>query len=204
MSAAFLTAIATRRTTYGLTPKSKVSDEQLEAIVKHCVLHAPTPFNTQSSRAVLVIGAENTKLWNMISESVLKALPEGDQKVAQAGKLKAFGGGYGSVLFWEDQAVVDGIAAKIPMLKAQFPVWSTNATGMLQHAVWTAFCLEGLGANLQHNGAYSAELVADIQKAFSLPTTWTSTAIMPFGDPAAPPGEKAFGPIEDRVKVFKA
>ncbi|KAJ7134481.1 fungal-specific transcription factor domain-containing protein [Mycena epipterygia] len=75
---------------------------------------------------------------------------------------------------------------------------------MLQHAVWTSFTLEGLGATLQHNGAYSDELVADILKTFSLPSTWTSTAIMPFGDPAAPPAEKSFSPIEDRVKSSDA
>jgi predicted oxidoreductase (fatty acid repression mutant protein) len=77
MSDAYLAAIATRRTNYAITPKSSVSDEKLEAIIKHCVLHCPTSFNTQSSRAVLVIGAENTKLWKMISESFLKDMPEG-------------------------------------------------------------------------------------------------------------------------------
>lgn len=74
MSDAYLAAIATRRTNYAITPKSSVSDEKLEAIIKHAVLHAPTSFNTQSSRAVLVIGAANTKLWNMITESALKPL----------------------------------------------------------------------------------------------------------------------------------
>ncbi|KAJ7670763.1 nitroreductase [Mycena polygramma] len=196
MSDAFLAATATRRTNYAITPKSSISDEKLEAIVKHCVLHSPTPFNTQSSRAVLILGEGNTKLWKMISESALKGL-EGELK------LTAFSGGYGSVLFFEDQAVVDAIRAKMPQFSKQLPVWSTNATGMLQHAVWTALTLEGLGASLQHNGAYSDELVAEIQKTWGLPATWTSTAIMPFGVPAAASAEKQFGPIEPRVKVFK-
>ncbi|KAJ7071841.1 nitroreductase [Mycena belliarum] len=203
MSDAYLAAIAVRRTNYALTPKSSVPDEKLEAIIKACVLTCPTSFNTQSSRAVLVIGAENTKLWNMISESALKGV-EGEHRAAKQKKLTAYGGGYGSVMFFEDQAVIDSIAVKIPSLAEHFPVWSTNATGMLQHAVWTSFSLEGLGANLQHNGAYSDELVADIRKTFGLPSTWISTAIMPFGVPAAPPAEKSFGPIEPRFMVFKA
>ncbi|KAJ7696034.1 putative oxidoreductase [Mycena rosella] len=203
MSAAYLAAIAVRRSNYAITRKSSVPDAKLEAILKACVLHCPTSFNTQSSRAVLVVGDANTKLWNIISESALKGL-EGDHKTSTQAKLTAFGGGYGSVMFFEDQAVIDAIAAKIPAYTKQFPVWSQNATGMLQHAVWTSFTLEGLGATLQHNGAYSDELVSDIQKTFSLPSTWTSTAIMPFGDPAAPPAEKSFSPIEDRVKVVKA
>lgn len=77
MSAAYLAAVATRRTTYALTAKSSVSDEKIAEIIKHCVKHCPTPFNTQSSRAVLVIGAENTKLWDMVSESALKGMAEG-------------------------------------------------------------------------------------------------------------------------------
>ncbi|KAJ7620708.1 hypothetical protein DFH06DRAFT_1143813 [Mycena polygramma] len=112
----------------------------------------------------------------MISESALKGLEgesnreylprrTGEMKATIQGRLTAFSGGYGSVLFFEDQAVVDAISAKMPQFSKQLPVWSTNATGMLQHSVWTALTLEGLGASLQHNGAYSDELVADIQKA---------------------------------------
>lgn len=77
MSDAYLAAVATRRTNYAITAKSSVSDEKLEAIVKQAVLHSPTSFNTQSSRAVLVLGAENTKLWNLVSESFLKGVPGG-------------------------------------------------------------------------------------------------------------------------------
>ncbi|KAJ6471655.1 nitroreductase family protein [Mycena vitilis] len=213
MSDAFLAATATRRTNYAITPKSSISDEKLEAIIKHSVLHSPTPFNIQSSRAVLILGEGNTKLWKMISEYALKGLEGktgmihaslGEMKATIQGRMTAFSGGYGSVLFFEDQTVVDAISAKMPHFSKQLPVWSTNATGMLQHAVWTALTLEGLGASLQHNGAYSDELVAEIQKTWGLPATWTSTAIMPFGVPAAASAEKQFGPIEPRVKVFKA
>jgi len=202
-SDAYLAAIATRRSNYAITPKSSVSDEKLEAIVKQCVLHSPTPFNIQSTRAILILGAENTKLWKMIGESFLKGL-EGDHKATAEGRLAAFSGGYGTVLFFDDQAVIDGISEKVPVYAKHFPVWAKNAAGMLQHAVWTSLTLEGLAASLQHNGAYSDELVADILKTWGLPSTWTSTAMMPFGDPAKPPGEKQFGPIEARVKVFKA
>lgn len=35
-----------------------------------------------------------------------------------------------------------------------------------------------------------------------LASTWTSTALMPFGKPASAPGEKTFESIPDRVLVF--
>ncbi|KAJ7717364.1 Nitroreductase-like protein [Mycena maculata] len=203
MSGAYLSALAVRRTNRTITPKSSIPDEKLEAIVKACVLHSPTPFNIQSSRAVLVTGAANARLWKLVADSLETAF-EGDMRTTALARVAAYSAGYGSVLFFEDQKVIDEITEKMPFFTKHFPVWSTNATGMLQHAVWTAFSLEGLGASLQHNGAYSDELVAEILKTFSLPSTWTSTAIMPFGDPAAPPTEKDFGAIEDRVKIFKA
>jgi len=87
-----------------------------------------------------------------------------------------------------------------------FPVWSENATGMLQFAVWTALANEGMGASLQHYGAYSEEISANVLKEFDLPSTWKSTAMMPFGVPTGVPGNpsrpKTFNPIEERVKVF--
>ncbi|KAJ7288470.1 nitroreductase [Mycena rebaudengoi] len=202
-SDAYLSAIATRRTNYAITPKSTISDTKLEAIVKEAVKHSPTPFNIQSSRAVLVLGADNARLWGLIKESALQGI-EGEAKTTKGSQIDAFSNGYGSVLFFEDQAVIEEISARIPFYTKHFPVWSSNAAGILQHTVWTAFALEGLGASLQHDGAYSDELVATILKTFGLPSSWTSTAIMPFGVPNALPSKKTFGPIEDRVKVFKA
>ncbi|KAJ7627009.1 nitroreductase-like oxidoreductase [Roridomyces roridus] len=200
MSDAYLAALATRRTHHAITNASSIPDEKLEVIIKQAVIHTPTAFNTQSGRAVLVTGAANTKLWNLISESALKGL-EGEAKEIAIAKLTAFGGGYGSVMFFEDQAVIDEIAAKIPKYASHYSVWSTNSAGMLHIAVWTAFALEGLGASLQHSGAYSDELMRNIHKTFDLPSTWISTAIMPFGIPAGVPAAKTFLPIEDRVKT---
>ncbi|KAJ7508585.1 nitroreductase family protein [Mycena galericulata] len=201
MSDAYIVSIATRRTHRAITANSSITDEKLEAIIKACMLHSPTPFNMQSSRAVIVTGKANTKLWDLIRESTLKGL--GERKNAKEVQLAAFGGGYGSVLFFEDQAVLAEFSEKMPAYAKWFPVWSTNAAGIVQAAVWTSLTLEGLGASLQHNGAYSDELVDNIHKAFSLPSTWTSTAIMPFGVPAASPVEKSFNPIEDRVKIIR-
>jgi len=87
-----------------------------------------------------------------------------------------------------------------------FPVWSENATVILQFAIYTALANEGLGASLQHYSSYSEEIVANVQKEFNLPSTWKNTAMMPFGVPTGEPGvasrPKTFNPIEESVKVF--
>ena len=87
-----------------------------------------------------------------------------------------------------------------------FPAWSENSTGMLQFTVWTALASEGMGASLQHFGAYSEEISTNVLKEFNLPPTWKSTAMMPFGVATGAPGHvnrpKTFDPIEERVKVI--
>ncbi|CAK5274135.1 unnamed protein product [Mycena citricolor] len=223
MSTAFLAAVAARRSRYALSPKSSIPDEKLEGIIKSALLNAPSSFNSQSARAVLVLGEKNQKLWSLVRESAVAGL-DGDRKDAAEKRIDGFTNSYGSVLFWEDQAVVDGLIAKIPAYGAirpthvrsadlgvfflmnryatQFPVWSQNGAGILQYIVWTALDAEGLGASLQHYGANPA-LASAIRAEFGLPETWTSSAIMPFGVPAADAAAKSFAPIEDRFKVFK-
>jgi uncharacterized protein len=87
-----------------------------------------------------------------------------------------------------------------------FPTWSENSTGMLQFMVWTALASEGIGASLQHYGAYSEEISANVLKEFNLPSTWKSTAMMPFGVATGAPGHagrpKTFNPIEERMKLI--
>jgi uncharacterized protein len=98
------------------------------------------------------------------------------------------------------------IQTVIGSMAKHFPVWSENGTGMLQFTVWTALANDGMGASLQHFGAYSEEISANVLKEFNLPSTWKSTAMMPFGVATGAPGRaihpKTFNPIEERVKVF--
>jgi predicted oxidoreductase (fatty acid repression mutant protein) len=46
------------------------------------------------------------------------------------------------------------------------------------------------------------EVNKGLLELLSLPGDWQSSAILPFGVPAAPAGDKEFSSIEDRVKVF--
>jgi uncharacterized protein len=57
-------SLQARRTHYGLSKKSTLSDTQLQKIVEDAVMHVPSPFNIQSARAVLLTGASSDKLWN--------------------------------------------------------------------------------------------------------------------------------------------
>jgi len=187
-----------------LSKVSTIPDTQLRSIVETAVKHAPSPFNIQSGRVVLLLGNESQKLWEIVKTGFLKTL-NGDEAAIKlyTGKIAGHANGYGTILFFEDTATIDGIAAKMPALSSSFQTWSENSTGMLQFTVWTALAAEGMGASLQHYGGVSAEIVENIQKEWKLPSTWKSTAMMPFGVSTGEPRQRTYLPIEDRVKVFE-
>ena len=56
--------------------------------------------------------------------------------------------------------------ANFPLYKDNFPIWSLQANGMLEFAVWTSLEAEGLGASLQH---YNPLVDDGVKKAWSLP-----------------------------------
>ncbi|KAJ7726277.1 hypothetical protein DFH07DRAFT_782797 [Mycena maculata] len=183
MSDAYLAAIAVRRTNL-----------HLEAIVKTCVLHGPTPFNMQSSRAVLVTGAAHKKVWELVTEAIEKDL-EGEAKEGALNRVAGFSAGYGSVLFFEDQKVIDDVHQTVPRVEHQ------------GHRDAAAHGVDGaLARGPRREPAAQRRLLRRARPEYSegLLPSLDLTAIMPFGDPAAPLSEKSFGPIEDRVKVFKA
>jgi uncharacterized protein len=82
-------------------------------IVQKAIKFIPSTFNTQTSRAVVVLGPNNKKVWNIIKTKFIDTLPE-DQKEYHLSKLPAFSGGYGSVLFFEDRTSTDQLAQNMP------------------------------------------------------------------------------------------
>lgn len=96
MSDASLSAARARRTYYALQNKSPISDARINEIVKETILHTPSAFNSQSTRIVVLIGAEHEKLWDIAKEAV-KAVAPAEQWPASEKKLDGFRGGYGTV-----------------------------------------------------------------------------------------------------------
>lgn len=112
----------------------------------------------------------------------------------------SFACGYGTVLFFEEQNIIETLQKSFPLYADNFPVWSEQASGMLQFAVWTLLEDAGFGASLQH---YNPLIDSEVHRAWNIPAEWKLRAQMPFGSPTAVPSEKEFLPIEERVKVFK-
>lgn len=199
MSKEFLDAVKKRRSIYAISKESVLSDEQLERLIGEAVLHTPSSFNSQSARVVVLLNEQHNKLWDLTTETLRQVVPAENFGPTQD-KMTAFRNGYGTVLFFEDQAVIEGLQEKFALYKDNFPVWSEQSSGMLQFVVWTALEAEGYGATLQH---YNPLINDAVSKEWNIPDTWKLIAQMPFGKPTAAPGEKEFAPLENRLKVFK-
>ena len=199
MSKDFYTAIQERRTMYGISKEKVASDERIQEIIETAVKHTPSAFNSQSARVLILLGEHQNKLWGITKEVLRKVVPE-DKFAPTEEKINSFQSGYGTVLFFEDQSIIEELQSSFALYKDNFPIWSQHSSGMLQFVVWTALEAEGFGASLQH---YAPLIDDEVHQQWNVPTTWKLIAQMPFGKPTAAPGEKEFKPLEDRVKVFK-
>ncbi|MCI1592697.1 nitroreductase family protein [Heyndrickxia oleronia] len=195
----FYSAIENRRSYYGISSEAVVSNERIQEVINHAVKHTPSSFNSQSARVVVLTGENHTKLWNITTETLRKIVPAENFGSTQD-KMNAFGSGYGTVLFFEDNTVIESLQKQFPLYAENFPVWSQQSNGMLQHVIWTSLELEGFGASLQH---YNPLIDDEVKKEWNIPSGWKLIAQMPFGKPTAPAGDKEFAPLEDRVKFYK-
>lgn len=194
----FFQAIENRRSIYAIGRNATIPESRVQEIVRHAVTHVPSAFNSQSGRVVILFEKESNKFWQLVKDALRKIVPE-EQYPKSEEKIDGFDAGCGTILFFEDQAVVQQLMEDFPLYADNFPVWSNQSNGMLQFALWTGLQTEGLGSSLQHYN----ELVEDaVKKEWNLESSWKLLAQMPFGSVEAPAGEKSFNPIEERVKVF--
>lgn len=194
----FLEAIENRRSHYSLAAESPISDDRIQEIIETSIKQAPSAFNCQSSRVILLKGEEHKKLWSIVLETLRGIVPAGAFAPTEK-KIQSFAAAYGSILFFEDQETVEAMQEKFPTYADNFPVWSEQHTGILQFVIWTALEAAGLGANLQH---YNPLIDDEVRETWELPANWKLTAQMPFGKIVSQPGPKEYLPIEERLRVY--
>ncbi len=198
MNNSLLNSIKKRRTQYALGKSLPLSNEDVAELIREAVKHTPSSFNSQSSRAVILFGAESDKLWSMVKETLRQIVPADAFSQTEA-KIDSFAAGAGTVLFYEDQNVVKGLQENFPLYADNFPVWSEQSSGMAQHSVWTALANANIGASLQH---YNPLIDQEVAQTWDIPASWKLRAQMPFGSNEQPFGEKAFIDDADRFRVF--
>jgi len=193
------TSILKRRSYYSISDKSSISDKEIEEIIGFALTHVPSAFNSQSTRLVLLLGEHHKALWQLVKD-VLKQIVPADAFPNTEDKINSFASGYGSVLFFEDDTVIEKLQKNFPLYAQTFPVYAEHTSAMHQFAIWNLLEEAGFGASLQH---YNPLIDEKVKSKWSLPASWRLIAQMPFGTPTAEPSEKQFEPLENRMKVFK-
>ncbi|MGP5175630.1 nitroreductase family protein [Psychrobacter immobilis] len=188
-----------RRSIYALSNQLPVSNDEIVNLVEHAVLHTPSAFNSQSTRIVVLFGEDHKKLWD-ITEETLKVIVGDDEKFqGTKDKIAGFRAGAGTVLFFEDKGVVRNMQEAAPLYADKFPIWAHQTSAMHQYIIWTALASIDVGANLQHYNPVIDQRVAD---AWDIAEDWELNAQMVFGAIEQPAGDKAFQPLDKRMKVF--
>lgn len=200
MKRTFEEALEHRRSYYSIGSSSPVSDEELIRVVRQAVKHVPSAFNSQSTRIVLLLGDEHQKLWEIVKDTLKARIPAEAFAKTEAKIDGCFASGHGTVLYFEDMSVVRGLQDAFPSYKDNFPTWAQHTSAMHQFAIWAMLEERGLGASLQH---YNPLIDEEVRRTWELPEDWMLIAEVPFGVPTGEPGDKDFGDVDKRMKVFR-
>ncbi len=193
-------ALEQRRSYYSLKAGSPIPDAEIEGIVRFAVKHTPSAFNSQSSRLVLLLHDHHAALWRIVKQTLQTVVPPQAFARTEEKIDRSFASGYGTVLFLEDTAVVEGLQRQFPLYADNFPTWSEHTSAMHQLVVWTLLEEAGFGASLQHYNPLVDEKVA---AQWNLPANWKLRAQLVFGSIEAPAGEKEYMDRAQRFRVFK-
>ncbi|MBP1737311.1 MAG: nitroreductase [Oscillospiraceae bacterium] len=196
----FFDVMKNRRSIYQIGGECTVSDDRLIELVEDAVIYTPTAFHSQSGRVILLLGEHHQTLWDITEDTLRKLVPSQDSFASTEAKLNSFRSGYGTILFFEDQGVVNQLQNQFPLYKEHFPVWSEQASGILQFILWCSLEVEGMGASLQH---YNPLIDEAVKSEWKVLDNWKLVAQMPFGTLAAPAEERSFLPLAERVKIIR-
>ena len=116
-----------RRSIYALGKDLELSNQELIETIQGAVLNSPTAFNSQTSRVVILLDEESDAFWNEIAYSELEKVTPSEAFGGTKERLAGFAQAKGTILFYEDNPLVDAQLAEkydIPAnwkLRAQAP-----------------------------------------------------------------------------------
>ena len=124
-----LDTLKKRRTIYQLNKNMPVSDEEVIQVIKDVTELTPDAFNMKSARVIVAMNDNHDALWDVIYDAF-------EGKVSKE-KIQTFKDGYGTVLYFIDDQVVENLHEQFALYADNFPVWAQQANGMLQYGPLT-------------------------------------------------------------------
>lgn len=199
VEASFVDQLKKRRSIYELGKKVHYSHAYLAELIQESVRSCPSAYNSQSTRIVVLFGESHQKFWDIVKDvqrkNVASYIFEG-----VALKIDQCAAGLGTVLFYEDQAVIQQLQKKVPLSAEDFPVWSEQTSGMAQFAVWTSIADAGLGACLQH---YNPHIDYAVAEHFDISKQWLLRAQLVFGSIEGQAPERLEPEDQDQFRIYE-
>lgn len=176
-----------------------ISDDELINEIKSILKHTPSSYNAQSQRIMVLLNDNHKEFWKLVLEELRKIVPENNFLRTET-KINGFMAGYGTVLFFDEEAITNDLTEKFPLYKQNFINWAREQSGMLQINVWNQLAKHNIGASLQH---YNEVIEESAKALLSIPASWKMIAQMPFGNSLEEPGQKKFVDVEERIIIKK-
>ena len=201
METEFGRLIESRRSYYRMKKESPISDQAIEEIIKHAVKYSPTAYNSQQTRAVLLLSGAHEKFWSITMDAIRRVTGKTLEELLPTNrKIDSFKAGYGTVLFYNDTSVTKKFEQEYPAYKNNFENWAEQSNAMLQFSVWNMLEEAGFAAALQH---YNPIVDTDVRHEWNIDKHWKLIAQMPFGMPIEEPGAQEFNPIDERFRLIE-
>lgn len=186
--------IIKRRSVYALKKTSHVSDEIIAVRLEEAIMNTPTAFGSEAVFALLALKENHDFIWDSVLQR-LKPLTKPEKFPATASKIASFKGVHGTILFFKKTEDIEELKKQFPLYANRQDNWGEQNIGIALYASWLTLTDLGLGASLQH---YDPLIDEEIHAHFGVPSSYKLEGEMVFGDIAAKPSEKEFGPKEGR------
>lgn len=212
-----LKAAVQRRSVYHLKNKIPMSENTLIQLIKESVREAPTAFNEQAVRAVVLLNGHHTAFWKLLNHICHNIFSIKNFKNNYQPKIISFSHAFGTILFFTDKNVVQNYNNTINMFGLRsFINWSEQAQGNAQYLTWLVLAEHHIGASIHHydaaldNSIETRHLKVDphalqrtIKAKLHLPNSWDLRTEMVFGEIEERPGRKGMIPDSKRFRIFK-
>ena len=171
--------IEKRRSNYDLGNNLEISKKDLINLLRKIVYYAPSPFNIQSSKIVLLNKKSHHLLWTTVVEEFLKKNNNGDLLDSDKARIKREEKAYVTILFYKDEQIIENFKKDLEDYeKNNLDEWCTQESAMLQMNIWNELRLRNIGAHIVHFDNIDEE----VSVAFDIDKKYKLVAMMVFGN----------------------
>ena len=188
--------IEKRRSNYDLGNNLEISKKDLINLLRKIIYYAPSPFNVQTSKIVLLNKKSHHLLWTTVVEEFLKKNNNGDLLDSDKARIKREDKAYGTILFYKDERVIEEFKEKLDAYEQKsLDSWCIEESAMLQMNIWNELRLRNIGAHIVHFD----DIDEEVSVAFDIDKNYKLVAMMVFGNIIQ---EAAVKPKKDIDKRF--